>query len=82
MIPIYYVLYKIKNTEILWVVKTSDNINDFFKLININDLIDEKYYLVERPIYKENKETVLERQHFKIFNLRKNDTIIDDFIYF
>lgn len=77
MIPLYYLLYKLINDDILWIVRTSDILEELLKYTNKFKSNYEKYYLVERPIKLEYKKKELKRQAFKIFTLNKNDRIID-----
>lgn len=77
MIPLYYLLYKLINDDILWIVRTSDILEELLEYTEKFKSDYEKYYLVERRIKLKYKEKELERQAFKIFTLDKNDRIID-----
>ena len=77
MIPLYYLLYKLLNDDILWIVRTSDILEELLEYTEKLKSDYEKYYLVERRIKLKYKEKELERQAFKIFTLDKNDRIID-----
>lgn len=77
MIPLYYLLYKLINDDILWIVRTSDILEELLEYTEKLKSDYEKYYLVERRIKLKYKEKELERQAFKIFTLDKNDRIID-----
>jgi hypothetical protein len=77
MIPLYYLLYKLINDDILWIVRTSDILEELLEYTEKLKSDYEKYYLVERPIKLKYKEKELQREAFKIFTLSKNDRIID-----
>ncbi len=77
MIPLYYLLYKLKTSDILWIIRTSDIMEELLEYTENFKSEYEKYYLVERPIKLKYKEEELEKKHFKIFKLEKNDRIID-----
>jgi hypothetical protein len=77
MISLYYLLYKLKNDDKLWIVKTSDIISEELLEYTSEFKSDyEKYYLVKRQIKLKYKEKELKRNQFKIFKLNKNDSII------
>jgi|TARA_B110000967_G_C18895903_1_gene570645 hypothetical protein len=77
MIPLYYLLYKLKNDDMLWIVRTSDILEELLEYTEKFKSDYEKYYLVERVIKLKYKEKELERWAFKNFELCKNDRIID-----
>ena len=77
MIPLYYLLYKLKNDDMLWIVRTSDILEELLEYTEKFKSDYEKYYLVERAIKLKYKEKELERRAFKNFELYKNDCIID-----
>jgi len=77
MIPLYYLLYKLKNDDMLWIVRTSDILEELLEYTEKFKSDYEKYYLVERAIKLKYKEKELERRAFKNFELCKNDRIID-----
>ena len=69
MIPLYYLLYKLINDDILWIVRTSDILEELLEYTeNLTNY--EKYYLVERPIKLKYKERI-RKTSFKIFILKK-----------
>jgi len=79
MIPLYYLLYKIRSyncENILWIVNTSDILEELLEYTNVNSKY-EKYYIIERPIKLEDKEKELNREHFKTFILNKHDIILN-----
>jgi len=78
MYYLYYLLYQIKNDNILWIVNIDENC---YKLKNIIKKISNKYedyYIVERQFEEDIKtiENELQRIHFKIFNKNNYDKII------
>lgn len=77
MILLYYLLYKLKNDDMLWIVRTSDILEELLEYTEKFKSDYEKYYLVERAIKLKYKEKELERRAFKNFELCKNDCIID-----
>tara|TARA_B110000305_G_C19352332_1_gene594932 strand:- start:485 stop:733 length:249 start_codon:yes stop_codon:yes gene_type:complete len=80
MIALYYLLYKIKSyncKNILWIVKTSDILDELLEYRNNNSKY-ENYYLVKRVINLKNKEKELNIEHFKTFVLSKQDIIINE----
>lgn len=50
LITCYYLLYKLKNNEILWIVKASDNIYDLKDHVNNFSSYIETYYIVSEQI--------------------------------
>ena len=77
MIRLYYLLYKLINDDRLWIVRTSDILEELLEFTDKFKSNYEKYYLVEREIKFKYVEKELERKHFRIFTLGKNDRIID-----
>ena len=96
MICIYYLLYKIKTSHILWIVKVDDNIYNLKNHIkNVNSSF-EKYYIIERKINASNYdeagvseriisneeyELLLKRTQFVKFIPNKHDIIITETNY-
>ena len=66
LITCYYLLYKLKNNEILWIVKTSDDFYELKKPIKNFFSNIEKYYIVSKLIsYSEFNLNVKQFNRFK-----------------
>ena len=70
----YYLLYKLKDSPTLWIVKISEYYDDLKDIIRYINSKHEKYYIVLRKSYKE----ILNKKfkQFNIFKPNKTDTII------
>ena len=80
MIALYYLLYKIKSNNcenILWIVKTSDILEELLEYRNNNSKY-ESNYVVKRVIRLKDKEKELNKKDFKTFVLSKRDIVIDE----
>ena len=80
MIALYYLLYKIKSNNcenILWIVKTSDILEELLEYRNNNSKY-ESNYVVKRVIRLKDKEKELNKKDFKTFVLSKKDIVIDE----
>ena len=76
---LYYLLYKLTNSDILWIVNVDDQLDDLFKNIVNFKSNKEKYLLVRKNLKFYNKslfEEELERKQFRIFEICSNDKII------
>ena len=76
---LYYLLYKLTNSDILWIVNVDDQLDDLFKNIVNFKSKEEKYLLVRKNLKFYNKslfEEELERKQFRIFEICSNDKII------
>ena len=74
---LYYLLYKIKSAHILWIVKTSEHIEDFDDHIENFKSNFENYYIIKREIDCCDIESLLKRNQFTIFyNNNKTDSLI------
>ncbi len=77
MFYLYYLLYQIKDTDLLWIVSVDE---DYYKLQNNVSDVDnycENYFIVERGFKKYNLiDKELERVPFRIFKEAINDNII------
>ena len=74
---LYYLLYKIKSSHILWIVKTSEYIEDFDDHIQNFKSNFENYYIIKRRVNYCDVESLLKRDHFRIFNNNnKTDSLI------
>ena len=73
--PCFYLLYKLKNNHMFWVIQvelSSDDLSDYIDQINSSR---EQYYLVKRYVYNVKKE--LATKQFTTFKQRKTDIIIN-----
>ena len=68
MIPLYYLLYKLINNDILWIVWTSDILEELLEYSEKFKSNYEKYYLVERPIKLKYKEKDYKDKHLKFLH--------------
>ena len=77
MFYLYYLLYQIKDTDLLWIVSVDE---DYYKLQNNVSDVDnycESYFIAEREFKKYNLiYEELERVPFRIFKETINDNII------
>jgi hypothetical protein len=70
----YYVLYKIDNSEYLWIVRASD---DYFEIVNMFNECkcdNEYYYLIKTKVKDVNDS--LNFKNFTTYTKQNNDIII------
>jgi hypothetical protein len=79
---VYYLLYKLNSSKILWIVKTSLDIGELQDhMAHYISSID-KYIIISRYI-KDNTtiDNELKHKQFRIFTSYKNDVRIDETLY-
>ena len=77
---LYYLLYKINQHHLLWIVKTAPEyytLKDHIK--NYRSTMD-KYYIVKRFVSAKYVEEELNLKQFNIFKTHKFDIILDETI--
>ena len=78
---IYFLVYKLKSDNKLWIVKISDSVDDAIKykssIQNLNSKY-EKYYLIERKIKPHNLENALKFKQFVNFIVEYDDIVIKE----
>ena len=67
-IPYYYLLYKLNTSNIMWIVKISDNFSSLKSIIKNYTSNDEKYYIV----YKLSNDINLKPKNFTKFTFDEN----------
>jgi hypothetical protein len=78
MVPLYYLLYQVKNRLEYWIAKVDDDYYYLSRKIKNYNSEYEKYILVERYVNKENIEDEINKKQFNIFNPKYNDIIIKE----
>ena len=78
MNKIYYLVYKLSNSDILWIVNTSEDSSELYK--NTNKIKykfnDEKYMIIQRKLDNDTLEKELIHESFKQFKINPRDKII------
>ena len=75
LISCFFLLYKLKLSPFLWIVKVDDNINIFKDFIDNVYSDEEIYYIVEKKV--ENIDNYLTNfKRFTLYKKDKNDNII------
>tara|TARA_A100001015_G_C14388237_1_gene480646 strand:- start:98 stop:364 length:267 start_codon:yes stop_codon:yes gene_type:complete len=74
----YFLLYKLRNSEILWIVKKSDCINELEEHIRKFLSNEEKYYIVSSYV---NSSTILINKNFTQFEPDETTIIISETNY-
>ena len=78
MNKIYYLVYKLSNSDILWIVNTSKDSSELYK--NTNKIKykfnDEKYMIIQRKLDNDTLEKELIHESFKQFKINPRDKII------
>jgi len=78
---IYILTYKLKSHYQKWIIKVTDDIEDLEYLeefiYNVKSF-NEKYYLVERAINKDDLSLYLNYKQFHKFKFTKNDKILKE----
>jgi len=78
---IYFLVYKLKSDNKLWIVKISDSIDDAIKykssIQNLNSKY-EKYYLIERKVKAHHIENELKFKQFVNFIVEYDDIVIKE----
>jgi hypothetical protein len=80
MVPLYYLLYQVKNRLDYWIAIVDDDHYYLSKKIANYNSISEKYILVERYVNRENIESEINRKQFNIFKPLYDDLIIKESI--
>ncbi len=78
MVPLYYLLYQVKNRLEYWIAKVDD---DHYYLSNkLKDFNSEyeKYILVERYIRREDIKDEINKKQFHVFNPKYDDIIVKE----
>ena len=70
----YYVLYKIDNSEYLWIVRASDNYSEIVNMFNECKCDKEYYYLIKTKVKDVNDS--LNFKNFTTYTKQNNDIII------
>jgi len=70
----YYVLYKIDNSEYLWIVRASDNYSEIVNMFNECKCDKEYYYLIKTKVKDVNES--LNFKNFTTYTKQNNDIII------
>ena len=76
MVPLYYLLYQVKNRLDYWIAKVDDDYDYLSRKIKNYYSEYEKYILVERYVNKENIEDEINKKQFNVFNPKYDDIII------
>lgn len=76
MVPLYYLLYQVKNRLDYWIAKVDDDYDYLSRKIKNYYSEYEKYILVERYVNKENIEDEIKKKQFNVFNPKYDDIII------
>jgi len=76
MVPLYYLLYQVKNRLDYWIAKVDDDYDYLLRKIKNYYSEYEKYILVERYVNKENIEDEINKKQFNVFNPKYDDIII------
>ncbi len=76
MVPLYYLLYQVKNRLDYWIAKVDDDYDYLSRKIKNYYSEYEKYILVERYVNKENIEGEINKKQFNVFNPKYDDIII------
>ena len=78
---IYFLVYKLKSDNKLWIVKISDSVDDAIKYKSSIHNLDskyEKYYLIERKIKARDLENALKFKQFVNFTPEYDDIVIKE----
>ena len=76
MVPLYYLLYQVKNRLDYWIAKVDDDYDYLSRKIKNYYSEYEKYILVERYVNRENIENKINKKQFNVFNPKYDDIII------
>ena len=71
----YYLLYKLNNYHLYWIINVDNSPNFFIKFINKVKSKHEKYYLIKKKVYDLDKE-LKEFKRFTVFLKHKNCEIV------
>ena len=78
MVPLYYLLYQVKNRLDYWIAKVDDDYDYLSRKIKNYYSEYEKYILVERYVNRENIEDEINKKQFNVFNPKYDDIIIGE----
>ena len=78
MHKLFYLIYKLKNDDQLWIISVSESYNELKDRIIDIDNKDEDYFIVRRKFINVDEKFIdkeLERKHFRTFISQINDAL-------